>query len=113
LAFFAWVRGRIYSAICGLSGSWPPLQIHRHEAFGLALQAGIAHRRQPAFHSAIVFKPPIFHRLVKALAHIVQDDPRIFIARHRKPDIIGTTFSRQAGTPVGIAEIAEIAQLSL
>jgi len=102
---------RGHSRLFGLP--WPPLHIHRHEAFGLALQAGIAHRRQPAFHSAIVFKPPVFHRLVKALAHIVQDDPRIFIARHRKPDIIGTTFRRQAGTPVGIAEIAEIAQLSL
>jgi len=44
---------------------------------------------------------------------MVQGDPRIFIARHSKPDIIGTTFSRQAGTPVGIAKIAEIAQLGL
>lgn len=92
---------------------WPPLEIYRYEAFRLALQAGIAHRRQPAFLSAIVFKTPIFHRLVRALAHIVQDDPRILITRHSKPDIIGTTFRRQAGTPVGIAEIAEIAQLSL
>jgi len=77
------------------------------------LQAGVAHGRQPAFHSAIVFKAPVFHRFVKALAHMVQDDPRIFIARHGKPDIIGTTFSRQARTTAGIAKIAEIAQLGL
>ena len=95
--------------LCGLS--WPPFQIHRYEAFGLALQAAVAHRRQPAFHFAIVFKSPVFHRFVKALAHIVQDDPRRFIARHSKPDIIGTTFSGQARTPVGIAKIAEIAHL--
>ena len=43
----------------------------------------------------------------------MQDDPRIFIARHGKPDIIGTTLSRQTGTSVGIAKIAEIAQLGL
>ncbi|HEY2116898.1 MAG TPA: hypothetical protein VGJ51_17505 [Candidatus Angelobacter sp.] len=90
---------------------WPPFQIYRHKAFRLALQAAVAHGRQPAFHSAIVFKSPVFHRLVKALAHIVQDDPGIFITRYSKPDIIGTTFSRQAGTPLGIAKIAEIAQL--
>jgi hypothetical protein len=92
---------------------WPPFQIYRHKALGLTLQAAVAHGRQPAFPSAIVFKSPVFHRLVKALAHVVQDDPRIFIARHGKSDIIGTTFSRQAGTLLGIAKVAEIAQFGL
>lgn len=92
---------------------WPPLQINLHKAFGLALQASVAHRRQPALRLAIIFKPAIFHRLMKALAYIVQDDPRFFVARHGKPDIIGTTIGRQVGTAAGIAHIAEIAQLGL
>jgi hypothetical protein len=75
------------------------------------LQAAVAHGRQPSFHLAIVFKSSIFHRLVTALAHIVQDDPRFIIACHGKPDIVSTTIGGQAGTTAGIAKIAEIAQL--
>jgi hypothetical protein len=58
---------------------------------------------------AIVFKTPIFHRLVKALAHIVQDYPRFFIARHGKPDTIGRSIGGQVRTAAGIAKVAEIA----
>ena len=62
--------------------SWPPLKIYLYVAFGLALQAGVAHGRKPALRLAIIFKPAIFHRLMKALAHVVQDDPAIL---HRAP----------------------------
>jgi hypothetical protein len=110
-ALFARISGLIYAGI--YSGCpWSPLQINRHVTFSLALQAAIAHGSKPAFLSAIVFKTPIFHRLVQALAHVVQDDPRIFIARHGKPDIVGTAIGWQVGTPAGIAHIAEIAQFS-
>ncbi|HSK44820.1 MAG TPA: hypothetical protein VLA83_13135 [Candidatus Binatia bacterium] len=59
---------------------------------------------------AIIFKPAILHRLMQALAHIVQDDPRFFIPRHGKPNIIRTTIGGQVSTPAGIAQVAEIAQ---
>ena len=75
-ALLAWICGRIYGVIWAYSGlPRPPLQIHRHKAFRLTLQTGVAHGRKPAFHLAIVFKPPIFLRLVAAFAHVVQDDP--------------------------------------
>ena len=47
---------------------------------------------------------------MQALAHIVQDDPRFFIPRHGKPNIIRTTIGGQVSTPAGIAQVAEIAQ---
>jgi len=110
-AFFAWICGRIYRVIWGYSGCpWPPFQIHRHKAFGLALQTGVAQGREPAFHLAIVFKPSIFLRLVTAFAHVVQYDPRVFVPCHRKTDIIDTAVSRHVRARAGIAHIAEVAQ---
>jgi hypothetical protein len=110
LAFFAGISGRIDGVICGYSGlSWPLFKINVHKALRLALQAGIAHRGQPTPCPAIVFKPPVFHRLVKAFANIVQNDPRFFIARHGKPDIICTTIEGQVGTAARVAHIAEVA----
>ncbi len=98
--------------VCQLGLTWPPLKINLYVAFGLALQADVAHGRKPPLRLAIVFKPAIFHRLMKTLAHVVQDDPRFFVARHGKPDVIGTTIGRQVGTAAGIAHIAEVAQFS-
>ncbi|HEY2171005.1 MAG TPA: hypothetical protein VGJ30_15375 [Candidatus Angelobacter sp.] len=47
-----------------------------------------------------------------ALTHVVQHDSRFFIARHRKPDIIGTTIGGQVGTSAGIADVAEFTQFN-
>lgn len=110
--FFAWIRGQILrSGLWRLGLTWPPFKINLHVALCLALQALIAHGRKPPLRMAIIFKTPILHRLVKTLAHVVQDDPRFFVARHGKPDIIGTTIGGQVRTPAGIAKVAEIAQL--
>ena len=96
--------------VCQLGLTWPPLKINLYVAFGLALQANVAHGRKPPLRLAIVFKTSIFHRFMKTLAHVVQDNPRFFIARHGKPDVIGTTIGGQVRTAAGIAHIAEIAQ---
>ncbi|HET9166197.1 MAG TPA: hypothetical protein VFP11_09375, partial [Candidatus Angelobacter sp.] len=88
------------------------LKINLYVAFGLALQADVTHGRKPSLRLAIVFKPPIFHRLMNALAYVVQDNPRFFIARHGKPDVVRTTIDGQVRAAAGIAHIAEIAQFS-
>jgi len=98
--------------VCQLGLTWPPLKINLYVAFGLALQAGIAHGCQPILRVAVIFKSAIFHGLMETLADIMQDDPRFFVARHGKPDVIGTTIGGQVGTAAGIAHIAEIAQCS-
>ncbi|HEY2362206.1 MAG TPA: hypothetical protein VGK36_13880 [Candidatus Angelobacter sp.] len=59
---------------------------------------------------AIIFKPAIFHRLMESLAYVVEHDPEFFIARHRKPDIIGATVGGQVRAFASIADITEIAQ---
>ena len=107
IAVASWIYG-----VCQLGLTWPPLKINLYVAFGLALQADVAHGRKPALRLAIVFKTAILDGLVKAFAHVVQHDPRFFIARHGKPDIIGTTIRGQVRTAAGIAHIAEIAQFS-
>jgi len=104
-ACFVWIR-QIYWII----SPWPPFQIHRHKAFRLALQAGIAHGREPILRPAIVFKPPIFLRFMTAFAHVVQNDSRFFVPSHRKTDIIDTTVGRHVRARPGIAHIAEVAQ---
>jgi len=98
--------------VCQLGLTGPPLKIYLYVAFGLALQADVAHGRKPPLRLAIVFKPAILHGLMKTLAHVVQDDPRFFIARHGKPNVICTTIRGQMRTAAGIAHIAEIAQFS-
>ena len=98
--------------VCQLGLTWPPLKINLYVAFGLALQADVAHGRKPALRLAIVFKTSVFHWLMEAFAHVVQDDPRFFVTRHGKPNIIGTTIDGQVRTAAGIAHIAEIAQCS-
>ena len=81
-------------------------------AFRLALQTGIAHGGEPILRLAIVFKPPIFLRFMAAFAHVVQDDSRFFVTRHRKTDIIDTTIARHVRARAGIAHIAEVTQFS-
>ena len=98
--------------MCQLGLTWPPLKINLYVAFGLALQAYVAHGRKPPLRLAVIFKPAIFHWLMETLAHVVQDDPRFFIARHGKPDVVCTTIGGQVRTAAGIAHIAEIAQFS-
>ena len=97
--------------VCQSGLAWTPLKVNCHVAFGLALQAGVTHGRRPLLRVAIVFKTSVFHGLMKALAHVVQDDSRFFIARHGKPDVVCTTIGGQVRTAAGIAHIAEIAQL--
>ena len=98
--------------VCQLGLTWPPLKINLYIAFGLALQADVAHGRKPSLRLAIVFKTAIFHWLMEAFAHVVQYDPRFFIARHGKPDVVCTTIGGQVRAAAGIAHIAEIAQFS-
>jgi hypothetical protein len=98
--------------LCQLGLAWPLFKINIYVAFSLALQARIAHGCQPALRLAIIFKPPIFHRLMMAFTHIVQDDPRFFIARHGKTHTIGTTFGGHMTTSTGITYIAELAQFN-
>jgi len=98
--------------VCQLGLTRPPFEINLYVTFGLALQADVAHGRKPPLRLAIVFKAAIFHGLMKTLAHVVQDDPRFFIARHGKPHVVCTTIRGQVRTAAGIAQIAEIAQFS-
>jgi hypothetical protein len=88
---------------------WPPLQIHLYKTFGLALQASVAHGRQPALRLTVIFKPAIFHRLMQALAYVVEHDPGFFVACHGKTYSIGTTVGRHMATSAGIADVAELA----
>ena len=68
-AFFAWIRRQDLVGYLRLfSLSWPLFKINSNIAFGLALQAGIPHGCQPVLRLAIIFKPAILHRLMKALA---------------------------------------------
>jgi hypothetical protein len=88
----------------------PFLKIHRYVTFGLALQAGVAHGSEPSLCLTVIFKPTVFHRLMKALAYVVKNDPGFLIARNGKTEAIGTTVSRHPATSAGIANIAEFPQ---
>ena len=90
----------------------PLLKINLYVAFRLALQAGIAHGRQPPLRLAIIFKPAILYRLMKALAYVVEHDPGFFVACHGKTHTIGTTFGGHMTTSTGITYIAELAQFN-
>jgi len=74
------------------------------------LQAGIAHGGKPSLRLAIILKPPVLYWLVKALAHIVQDDPGFLVPRHGKTHAIGVTVGRHSTASASIADIAELAQ---
>jgi hypothetical protein len=99
-----------YTSLGLLGLSRPPLKIDGHIAFGLALQAGIAHRAQPFLRLAIVFKAAVLHRLMKALAYVVEHDPGLFVPCQGKTYTIGVTVSRHAAASASIANIAELAQ---
>jgi hypothetical protein len=106
------VQGSDLELLRRLSLSRPPLKINLYVTFGLALTAGIVHWRQPALRLAVIFKPAILHRFMKALAHVVEHDPGFFVSRYCKTQTIGTTLSWHVATSAGITYVAEIAQLS-
>ncbi len=110
-------RGREFAA--GFAGlfwqlglTWPPFKINLYVAFGLALQAGVAHGCNPPVRLAIIFEPAIFHWLMKTLAHVVKHNSRFFVARHGKTHAIGTAFSRHMATSASIAYVAEFTQFN-
>jgi hypothetical protein len=88
------------------------LKIYRHITFRLALQAGIAHGSQPLLRLAIIFKPPVLYRLMKALADVMEHNPGFFVSGQRKPYTIGVTVSRHVAASTGITDITELAQLN-
>jgi hypothetical protein len=90
---------------------WPPLKIYSDVTLGLALQTRITQRRRPSLRGAIVFKPAVLHGFVLTLAHVMQNNPGTFIFCHRKTEPIGATGGRHPGAPLGVAKIAELAQL--
>jgi hypothetical protein len=92
--------------------TWTPFKINLYVAFGLALKARVAHGRKPSLRLTIIFEPAIFHWLMKALAHVVQDDPQFFIARHGKTHTIGATIGGHMTTSTGITDIAELTQFN-
>jgi regulator of PEP synthase PpsR (kinase-PPPase family) len=49
---------------------------------------------------------------MKALAYVVEHDPGIFISRQSETNVISIAVSRHAATFAGIANIAEVVQLS-
>lgn len=95
-----------------LAFPWSLFKINRNIAFRLALQAGIAHGSKPTLGLAIVFKPTIFHRLMKALAYVVEHDPGFLITRNGKADAIRATVSRHAATSTRITNVAELPQFN-
>ena len=76
------------------------------------MHTGVAHGSEPVLRLAIVLKPPIFLRFMAAFAHIVQDDSRLVVPRHRKTDIIDSTVGRHVRACAGVPHIAEVAQFS-
>ncbi len=49
---------------------------------------------------------------MEALAHVVQNYSRFFIARHSKTYTIGTALNRHMATSAGIAYVAELTQFN-
>lgn len=89
-----------------------PFKINLYVAFGLALQAGVAHGRKPPLRLAIIFEPAIFHWLMKTLAHVVEHNSGFVIARHGKTHTIGTALSRHMAASASIAYVAELTQFN-
>jgi hypothetical protein len=106
-------RPHLWGHLCQLGLTWPPLKINLYVTFGLALQAGVAHGSKPPVRLAIIFKPAIFHRLMTALAYVVEHDPGFFVTCHGKTHTIGTTIGGHMTTSTGITDIAELAQFKV
>jgi hypothetical protein len=77
----AWI-GRL------VGSSRASLQIYRYIALRLALQAAVAQGGGPTVGLAIVFQAAILHRFVVALADVVKDDARAFVAGHGKANTV-------------------------